>query len=281
VRRQLLGSLDGRAFDRLSRRSRSLDRTLPALSSAANRSLLWGATAALLAAFGGPGGRRAAVRGLVSIGIASPLVNGPLKLAWRRARPAVLEEPPPLLELPASFSFPSGHAASAFAFALGAGAELPALRLPLVILAGAVVWSRVYTRVHYPSDVLAGRSRALARARREMAAIGLQAAIELPIADRERRRRSPGPFRGGPGRAPARDVERLRPFARRPGPGWPGGAAAQAGGRSRRSTLAACSCPGYWYWGRPTLEDLRQDMRAISAAVRQDFDYLGGSLEKG
>ena len=26
---------------------------------------------------------------------------------------------------------------------------------------------------------------------------------------------------------------------------------------------------GYWYWGRPPLEDLRQDMRAISAQVRQ------------
>ncbi len=29
---------------------------------------------------------------------------------------------------------------------------------------------------------------------------------------------------------------------------------------------------GYWYWGRPTMEDLRQDMRAISHAVRDDFE---------
>ncbi|WP_354700318.1 hypothetical protein DSM112329_00587 [Paraconexibacter sp. AEG42_29] len=29
---------------------------------------------------------------------------------------------------------------------------------------------------------------------------------------------------------------------------------------------------GYWYWGRPTAEDLRQDMRAISRAVRADFE---------
>ena len=28
---------------------------------------------------------------------------------------------------------------------------------------------------------------------------------------------------------------------------------------------------GYWYWGRPTAEDLRQDMRAIARAVREDF----------
>ncbi len=29
---------------------------------------------------------------------------------------------------------------------------------------------------------------------------------------------------------------------------------------------------GYWYWGRPTREDLRQDMRTISRAVREDFE---------
>jgi peroxiredoxin len=29
---------------------------------------------------------------------------------------------------------------------------------------------------------------------------------------------------------------------------------------------------GNWYWGRPTAEDLRQDMRAISRAMRKDFD---------
>ena len=28
---------------------------------------------------------------------------------------------------------------------------------------------------------------------------------------------------------------------------------------------------GNWYWGRPTMEDLRQDMRAISRAVRPDW----------
>ena len=29
---------------------------------------------------------------------------------------------------------------------------------------------------------------------------------------------------------------------------------------------------GYWYWGRPTMEDLRQDMRTISRAVREGFE---------
>ena len=28
---------------------------------------------------------------------------------------------------------------------------------------------------------------------------------------------------------------------------------------------------GYWFWGRPTAEDLRRDMRDISAAIRADW----------
>ncbi len=33
-----------------------------------------------------------------------------------------------------------------------------------------------------------------------------------------------------------------------------------------------CAYDGNWYWGRPTGEDLRQDMRAISRTVRKDFE---------
>lgn len=29
---------------------------------------------------------------------------------------------------------------------------------------------------------------------------------------------------------------------------------------------------GYWFWGRPTLEELRRDMREITQKVRPDFD---------
>ena len=29
---------------------------------------------------------------------------------------------------------------------------------------------------------------------------------------------------------------------------------------------------GYWYWGRPTLEDLRQDLRAITRDLRVDWE---------
>jgi hypothetical protein len=29
---------------------------------------------------------------------------------------------------------------------------------------------------------------------------------------------------------------------------------------------------GYWFWGRPTLEELRRDLREITRAIRADWD---------
>lgn len=57
--------------------------------------------------------------------------------------------------MPESTSFPSGHAASAFAFAYAVGRHLPALAVPIRLLAGGP-HSRVHTGVHYPGDVVIG-----------------------------------------------------------------------------------------------------------------------------
>jgi membrane-associated phospholipid phosphatase len=51
---------------------------------------------------------------------------------------------------------PSGHAASAFAFAAGVASEAPVPGGLLIALAALVAYSRVHTGVHYPSDVVAG-----------------------------------------------------------------------------------------------------------------------------
>ena len=59
-------------------------------------------------------------------------------------------------EMPASTSFPSGHSASAFAFASSVGRDLPRLALALNFLAAAVACSRVHTGVHYPGDTIVG-----------------------------------------------------------------------------------------------------------------------------
>jgi diacylglycerol kinase family enzyme/membrane-associated phospholipid phosphatase len=140
---------------------------LPPLSRAANHSRLWLGIAATSAAFGGRFGRRAALRGVLAIGVTSAVTNLPAKLLTGRTRPdlALVPELRRLARVPASTSFPSGHSASAFAFATAASLEEPRLRLPLHALAAAVASSRVYTGVHYPGDVLVGSAIGIAVAR--------------------------------------------------------------------------------------------------------------------
>jgi diacylglycerol kinase family enzyme/membrane-associated phospholipid phosphatase len=140
---------------------------LPVLSRAANHSRLWLVIAVVLESSRRRSSRRAALRGLLSIGITSAVTNLPAKLVTGRNRPVI--DPAPtarrLARVPRSTSFPSGHAASAFAFATGVAIEEPRLRAPILGLASAVAFSRVYSGVHYPADVLAGAAIGIAVAR--------------------------------------------------------------------------------------------------------------------
>jgi undecaprenyl-diphosphatase len=136
-----------------------LDGPVRRLSDAADHSKLWLAIAAVVAVAGGQRGRRAALEGVVSIAVTSAAVNLGVKPVARRRRPDRVE--PALFEdrhvsMPASTSFPSGHAASAFAFAYAVGGHLPALAVPIRLLAAAVAYSRVHTGVHCPGDVVEG-----------------------------------------------------------------------------------------------------------------------------
>ena len=139
--------------------SPALDGAMSRLSRAANYSRLSLASAAALATVGGREGRRAAVRGLASVAATSAIVNLVLKPVSRRRRPdRVVQEVPVArqVRMPSSRSFPSGHAAAAFAFAYGVGRVSPAVAIPLRGLAALVAYSRVHTGVHYPGDVIAG-----------------------------------------------------------------------------------------------------------------------------
>lgn len=158
VRRQV-DALDVATFAAVARtRSPLLDTTMPALTRAADRSVLWMAVAGLLTLLARGRGRRAAARGLAAIGVTSLLANQVSKRLHRRPRPSITQVPTRRLarRIPDSTSFPSGHSASAMAFAAAASAEMPALTVPLRALAGLVGFSRVATGAHYPSDVAAG-----------------------------------------------------------------------------------------------------------------------------
>ncbi len=153
-----LGEADLAAFQRVAGLEIPvLDAMLPRLTRSANHGLLWWGVAAGLEVTRGPR-RRAAVRGLLSVGIASAVANVPAKLSVQRARPSL--DGVPLARLlgrqPLTTSFPSGHAASAAAFAAGVALESPRVGAAVGVLAGAVAYSRVYVGVHYPGDVLAG-----------------------------------------------------------------------------------------------------------------------------
>jgi membrane-associated phospholipid phosphatase len=137
--------------------SPALDRVMPALSRAANHGVLWISIAAALTLTGRPRARRAALRGVASVALASAASNVIGKGLAGRARPtAAVPAARRLRHGVRTTSFPSGHAASAAAFATGAALELPALAAPVGVLAAAVGASRVVTGVHFPSDVLAG-----------------------------------------------------------------------------------------------------------------------------
>jgi membrane-associated phospholipid phosphatase len=136
----------------------ALDRGMRRLSDSANHSRLWFGIAAGLACLG-PTGRRAAITGALAIGATSALVNLAVKTTLVRGRPdrvAAEVAASRHVRMPRSTSFPSGHAASAFAFATAVGEVVPPASAPLHALAAGVAYSRVHTGVHYPGDVIVG-----------------------------------------------------------------------------------------------------------------------------
>jgi membrane-associated phospholipid phosphatase len=83
------------------------------------------------------------------------ITNRLIKGAISRSRPTQLERLPFGVRQPHSPSFPSGHASAA-------GFSIPMLMtgqlsLGLIFLGGmGICWSRVYLRLHFPSDVFVG-----------------------------------------------------------------------------------------------------------------------------
>lgn len=98
---------------------------------------------------------------IVAIGLAYVIGDLGLKHLFERSRPFLVDPTlaTSLIELPTSFSFPSGHTSSSFAAATVLCLTpfvhrwfKPAAALGAV----SIAFSRLYLSVHYPSDVCAG-----------------------------------------------------------------------------------------------------------------------------
>lgn len=140
-----------------------LDAVFYPLSSAADHSLLWLATAGAREALGKarPG---TAVRLATILVVESAVTNVALKSLFGRIRPVfdpALTGPLPWgLRRPVTSAFPSGHATAGFTAAVFLSRADPGP--PWYLIAGLVGFSRVYVRLHHTSDVVGGAALGLA-----------------------------------------------------------------------------------------------------------------------
>jgi membrane-associated phospholipid phosphatase len=122
---------------------RGLDRAVVAFTTAGNYGTGWVVAGALA---GAPARVAATVWGTLG-------VNYAVKLAVGRERPAAAGA---MIDLPASSSFPSSHAAMSVAAALALTRARPQLAPVWWTAAAAMAASRVYVGAHRPGDVVAG-----------------------------------------------------------------------------------------------------------------------------
>lgn len=142
-------------FEQHLRHRRTVDAVMYGASAVGDHGIVWLGLAVVQAARRREGWQRRFVRVAAGLAVESVVVNGPVKLMFRRTRP-VHEGPRPLhLRQPRTSSFPSGHATAAFfgAALLRDGDPLWPLYYALAVV---VASSRVHVRIHHASDVIGG-----------------------------------------------------------------------------------------------------------------------------
>ena len=148
--------MDMKILDWIQRMSTPwLDKFMIAVTTLGKGNAVWLASAIIL--FLIPKTRRLGAAMDVSLALEILCCNVILKPLIARVRPCDVNTAVQLLiNRPADFSFPSGHAGAAFAAASALYFERSRLWIPAGVLAVLIAFSRLYLYVHYPSDVLVG-----------------------------------------------------------------------------------------------------------------------------
>jgi len=111
----------------------------------------------LLVIFGKRRGRITVSLLVIGIALSDQMCNTVFKPLVGRIRPCnVLDNVHLLVNCTNSFSFPSSHATNIFTGIILLSFFYRKIRIPLLIIAALVAYSRVYVGVHYPLDVLGG-----------------------------------------------------------------------------------------------------------------------------
>ncbi len=152
----LIGRMDARASALLDRwRGREpYDRVFYAATELGDFGLIWLLIGSVKALRSDRDIQRA-IRLFTLLGIESVVINGMVKSLFKRERPVVQTDRPYHIRIPLTTSFPSGHSSSAMlaSFLLSEDSRFAPAYFGMGIL---VATSRVYVRIHHPSDVIGG-----------------------------------------------------------------------------------------------------------------------------
>ncbi len=135
----------------------ALNRILNAISFVFNGGWAWVIGAALFWPFRRERATQVLKEIAPPIWVAAGVVEGPIKKYFRRKRPFIdVVRAVVVGKKPGNWSFPSGHAAAAFAGARMLSRCVPSWRPLWYSLAALVGFSRVYLGAHYPGDIMSG-----------------------------------------------------------------------------------------------------------------------------
>lgn len=154
-----LQALDARIFLAVNQMGhpRWLDRVADWVAITANGGWLWGIGVAAAGIAGAPRPGRLLVGLVPTVAVTALVVEYPIKTIFRRRRPFIdVVRALVVGKEPGSWSFPSGHTATAFAAAVLVHGAWPRSTPLAYALAAATGLSRIYVGVHYPGDVLSG-----------------------------------------------------------------------------------------------------------------------------